>query len=249
MKINYIRDGSPRKPVPRLEDTMLFNLMPDSNTATSEAKGSVLVCEMALSRMLSQTSEPFVIITACRKYNADGTARSRKQNIIKNRELRHELNVYGMGVHQLVGHWRECTDPTIPYEKCPKNKLKDTIERSYFTQKPSDVKLDDFLDVMVSLASKYEQDAFVFYDGEVVYLIYPDRSGNSYKTDVIGTELSLGKIGQAYSQYVSNPNVTFVFEGIETYHSNAARYGATLGGLVLPSIDEPFKSVSGLLID
>ena len=65
---------------------------------------NITYCESSLARMLSTPSIPWVIITAYRKLNADGSEKTKEENIIHNLELRSKLNSIKIGVHQLVGH-------------------------------------------------------------------------------------------------------------------------------------------------
>jgi hypothetical protein len=99
-----------------------------------------LISEAGLSRMLSQvkSDQDFAILTA---YRGNYT---KEQNIARNRDLRSELNRKKMGPYQLVGHWQECQDSSYDYKNCPKNLLKDVIERSYMVVKPKDMEVEEF---------------------------------------------------------------------------------------------------------
>ena len=185
---------------------------------------------------------PWVIITAYRKLNADGSKISKEENINRNLELRSKLNSMKMGVHQLIGHWRECKDSSIPYQDCPDNNKVDVVERSYFVPMPKEMDVDKFKEILLSLGDKYEQDAIIFSDGKDINLMYP--SGGK---DSIGQKIGLNQIGQAYSQHILKQNVPFVFEGFMQYHGNMAR--AYTKGLILPSIDESFKVIKARLVN
>ena len=203
---------------------------------------NITYCESSLTRMLSLSSMPWVIITAYRKLNADGSKISKEENINRNLELRSKLNSMKMGVHQLIGHWRECKDSSIPYQDCPDNNKVDVVERSYFVPMPKEMDVDKFKEILLSLGEKYEQDAIIFSDGKDINLMYP--SGGK---DSIGQKIGLNQIGQAYSQHILKQNVPFVFEGFMQYHGNMAR--AYTKGLILPSIDESFKVIKARLVN
>lgn len=204
----------------------------------------VKYCEASFTRMIAMTNTPYAIITAYRKFNDDGTARTKEENIIQNRDLRSRLNSMKMGVHQLIGHWRECKDSNIPYPECPESMKVDSIERSYFVPMPKDMDFDEFSKMMVSLGREKKQDAILLSDGSVVKVVY--SSGGE---DVIGTRLGLNQLGQGYSQHILKQNVPFKFEGFEQLHGNYARQGAALQGLILPSINESFEIVKGKLLN
>ena len=176
---------------------------------------SWLISEAGLSRVLSRTekADDLVIITAYR------SNLSKKQNISRNRALRGELNKRKMGAYQLVGHWQECQDPNIEYSKCPKNKLVDAIERSFLVIKPDDMSSEDFLKFLVTMAKKYDQDGIV-YKHENEYTIVNKRGATEFK---IGTNVGVGKLGQAYSQYIKKLDVPFIFEGIDVPVTNIGK--------------------------
>lgn len=171
-----------------------------------------IISEAGLSRLLSKYDNgkgTFTIISAYR-YEEEGKVLTKRDKIILNRKLRADLNSMKMGVYQLVGHWRECSDPDIEYDECPKNMLIDVIERSYFVPKNKSLTDDEFESIILKLTKKYKQDASLLYRDGISYLLY--RNG---RKEPKGSNLSLGKISQAYSQYVGKMNTPFVFEGIE----------------------------------
>lgn len=182
-----------------------------------------LISEASLSRLYGKykTGGTFAIITAYR-YN-----KTKRENIQRNRDLRSELNKRGLGVQQLVGHWRECQDPNVSYKDCPKNQLVDAIERSYFVSyRENQISLDEFRDLMIELARKFEQDGVVFgSEGDVKIL---EKNGNEFS---IGSKLSLGKVAQAYSQHVKKLEVPFVFEGVEVPGTNFGAQIMNLAGV------------------
>ena len=202
----------------------------------------VTYCEASLTRMLSLSSMPWVIITAYRKLNADGIKISKEENINRNLGLRSKLNSMKMGVHQLIGHWRECKDSSIEYQDCPESDKVDAVERSYFVPMPKEMDVDEFKKILLSLAEKYEQDAIVFSDGKNISLLFPGGKQSS-----LGQKVGLNQIGKAYSQHILKQNVPFVFEGFMQYHQNIARYHTK--DLILPSIDEPFKILEARIVN
>ena len=159
-----------------------------------------LISEAGLSRMLSQvkSDQDFAILTA---YRGNYT---KEQNIARNRDLRSELNRKRMGPYQLVGHWQECQDSSYDYNNCPKNLLKDVIERSYMVVKPKEMEVEEFQKFIISMLQKFEQDGAVYRSGNDINIL--EKSGNTFK---IGSGMSLGKIAQGYSQHVKKTNVPF----------------------------------------
>lgn len=114
---------------------------------------------------------------------------SKAKNLALFKQLEGEVRGLGLGYFKLLGHWRECQDSSIPYDKCPKEQLVDSDEPALFVP---GLKLKD----AQRLRAKYEQDAVVYAgpetEGEVVLL----KSGSTQK---IGA-FSPNKISQAYSR-------------------------------------------------
>lgn len=183
-----------------------------------------LITEAGFSRVLNKIeNNDFVIITAYRG-NYD-----KKENINRNRQMRGEFNSKKMGVYQVVGHWQECQDD-VEYEKCPKNRLVDVIERSYIAVRPSDMSQDEFESFIVSLLKKFNQDAaLIKKDGNFNVI---EKTGNITK---VGDKLTLNKISQAYSQYVKKMDIPFVFEGVEIPGSNSGRQMMSMIGIKYPT--------------
>lgn len=202
----------------------------------------VKYCEASLTRMLSLSFMPWVIITSYRKLNADGSDRTQKENMNSNLELRSKLNSMKMGVHQLIGHWRECKDKDISYQDCPESDKADVVERSYFVPMQKEMDVDEFKKKLFSLSKEYDQDAIVFSDGKDISLLFRDGSQSS-----LGQKIGLNQIGQAYSQHILKQNVPFVFEGFMQYHQNIARHHTK--DLILPSIDEAFKIIEARVVN
>jgi len=203
----------------------------------------VFVCEASLSRMLSHVNQPFAIITAY-KAEDDGVKRTKLDNIRQNKNLLNILNSHKMGVHQLIGHWRECSLENTPYNQCPPDKLQDVIERSFFVPMPEEADFDEFKLFITKLGSEFKQNAVIISDGENTNIV----DCNTGESIPLGTNVTLGKIGQGYSQHVLKKNVPFVFEGLEQLHGNFARQGATISGIILPPLTEEYKIIEGRVI-
>jgi len=179
---------------------------------TSQDCAFLNICEASLSRLWQQAQRSsFAILTAYRSNN------SKVQNVSLNRDLRSELNNYKMGPHALIGHWQECSitdkngDP-IDYNQCPKNKLVDVVERSYFVTKPSDISDDNFRKIIFDLGKKYHQDGVVL-KTEKEFGVFNPRNGQSLVS--FGKGVTLNRLAQAFSQHIKKQNVPFVFEGVE----------------------------------
>ena len=197
----------------------------------SDCTNNCIISEDSLSRTLSVIKDKdFAILTAYRaKFD-------KKENILRNRILRHELNKMKMGVHQLVGHWQEAPDGKA-YEDCDKSELTDVIERSYLVAKPDDMSAEEFERIITSLLTidGETQDAAIIKNSDGIFLIY----GSGTK-EQIGSECNLGKINQAYSQHVKN-NLPFVFEGIEMPDSNIAKQIYKLNNICYSPISKNVK--------
>lgn len=174
-----------------------------------------IINEGSFNRLISRLNDSdFVIISAYR------TTFSKQQNIVRNRKLRALLNDKKMGVHQLVGHWREAPDGK-EYDKVPQNELKDTIERSYVVARPSDMNVEDFKSFIIKCMTidGVKQDAVIFHqNGGEYYVLF-----NNGTMEKIGTKITLNKLGQAYSQYVKKLDLPFIFEGIESPSTNLGK--------------------------
>ncbi|MDD5651398.1 MAG: hypothetical protein PHF86_13450 [Candidatus Nanoarchaeia archaeon] len=181
-----------------------------------------IISESSLSHILDlMHNRMFAIITAHR------AKLDSKTNMIRNRQLRDIFNQRKMGVHSLIGHWQECQlkdkkGNLIDYQHCPKNQLKDVIERSYLVIKPSDMTQQDFEKLIVSSLTidDITQDGALIKDENNTYSIIDDK-GVKYK---IGTNIKLNKIAQAYSQHIKKQNVPFVFEGLEVPNGSIMSY-------------------------
>lgn len=147
--------------------------------------------------IIKKNIDSYGIITSWR--NDEGNPALRKENLKNFSTLELKIRASGLGFFKMTGHWQECKDKEIPYEECPPEQLKDVIEPSLFVPKIR-------LEFIQSLATEYDQDAFVYSGPEtggkvIIYF----RGGN---TQDLGN-FSPHKIAQGYST-VKGKN--FVFE-------------------------------------
>jgi len=176
------------------EELHSFDVYPNNN----------LLTEAGLSRIIQKVKDDkkdFATLSAYRKKF------DKNENIKRNRDLRYEFDKRKMGVYLLVGHWQECQIDGVDYKDCPKNKLVDSIERSYLVVRPTDMSQDEFKDLILDLVQKYNQDAAIISLEGVISVL-----NNNGRLDRIGTDTTIGKISQAYSQHVRKMNTPFVFE-------------------------------------
>lgn len=169
--------------------------------------------EAGLSRLLSKAdTNDFCIVTAFRYGN------SPKANRTKNQEIFSMLSSQKMSGYKLIGHWQEAPDG-VEFQDTSPEQLTDSVEESVMFIRRADLEQDKFIELCVNLCKKFNQDAVVVglvNDG--VYLYFKD--GTRQK---VGTKLTLGKTGQAYSQMRNKKNVPFVFEGVAQPTSNISR--------------------------
>ena len=153
--------------------------------------------EVSLNRIYQHVTEKKVpswgIITAYRNGN------TKSQNIQKNKELGQKLRDMGYGFAKMKGAWKECQDQSVPYAKCPPDKLVDAHEITYFI--PNMKK-----DQLHQLCNEFQQDA----------VIYGDEStkGNAHLMFQDGSSENIGKfhpdtIAQNYTKLNNNRNFTF----------------------------------------
>ena len=184
-----------------------------------DSENNNAITEAGLARIIQKVKvdqEDFIIITA---YRGEF---DKKENIARNRDLRHWFNRQEMGVYQLVGHWRECSIENVPYDQCPADKLVDAVERSYLAVRPNTMSAKEFFGKCKFLTKKWKQDGSLIriqelFGDEIQFL------ENSGDTSGIGSGISLGKISQAYSQHVKKLNTPFVFEGVEVPATNMGK--------------------------
>lgn len=169
--------------------------------------------EAGLSRLLSKAdNNDFCIVTAFRYGN------SLKDNRSKNQEIFSALSAQKMSGYKLIGHWQEAPDG-VDFQDATPDQLTDSVEESVMFIRRPDLDQSKFIDYAVSLCKRFNQDAVIVglvNDG--VYLYFKDGSRQK-----VGSKLTLGKTGQAYSQMRNKKNVPFVFEGVAHPTSNIGR--------------------------
>ena len=184
-----------------------------------DSENNNAITEAGLAKVIKQVktdNKDFIIITS---YRAEF---SKRENIARNRQLRHWFNRQEMGVYQLVGHWRECSIENVPYDQCPADKLVDVVERSYLAVRPDTMSAKEFFGKCKFLTKKWKQDGSVIriqeLFGDEIQIL--ENNGDTFG---IGSGISLGKISQAYSQHVKKLNTPFVFEGVEVPATNMGK--------------------------
>lgn len=196
MRLEQLNPGAPNADQ-TFKDIVLAKIAGDYET----------VNEASLSRAYRHTIDGnFAILTSWRKSN------SKEQNLAQYRSLQSDVRSLGHGFFHLLGHWRECQDPTVPYNDCPADQLSDTKEPSIFVV---GIGMQD----AKRLGGKYQQDAIIYSGPEtkgIVHLVFRD-----------GTAMDLGKfspsrISQAYSRVRTRgkrqPPNSFVFEWTAQSH-------------------------------
>ena len=178
-----------------------------------DCRNNNLILEGSFNRLMSlMADKDFAIISAYRHEF------SKEENIMRNRHLRGILNAKKMGVHQLVGHWLEAPSG-VAYKDAKPEELTDIIERSYFIAKPDGMDYKEFKKIILdclTIDGETQDCGLIHLHGGGYYCVYPNGS-----VDKIGDNLTIGKIAQAYSQYVKRLDLPFVFEGVERPSSNS----------------------------
>ena len=155
----------------------------------------MLIDEHSLSRLyqhvVEKRAKSWGIITAHRASN------TKKQNKEANQTLEKDLREKGLGFFKMRGHWTECQDKNVAYKDCPKDKLVDTAEDSYFVP---NIKQED----LHTLCKKYDQDG----------VVYGDNNGNTKLLFKGGDTQNLGKfranvVNQAYSTIKKGKSFSF----------------------------------------
>jgi len=153
--------------------------------------------EVSLNRIYQHVVDKKVpswgIITAYRNGN------SKKKNIEKNNELAAKLREMGYGFAKMKGAWKECQDQSVPYSKCPPEKLVDAHEITYFVP---NLKKDQ----LHKLCNEFEQDAVIYGD--------ETTKGNAHLMFQDGSSENIGKfhpdtIAANYTKLNNNRNFTF----------------------------------------
>jgi len=124
------------------------------------------------------------MITAFRSLNTP------KENRKLNKQLESDLRSKKLGFFKVEGRWRECQNSDINYADCPPDKLKDSIETTFFVP---NIAMDD----IHALGKEYNQDS-VLYGGS-------ETKGDAFLIFRNGSHENVGKfhpntIQQAYSK-------------------------------------------------
>jgi hypothetical protein len=124
------------------------------------------------------------MVTAFRSLNTPN------ENRKLNKRLEADIRGKGLGFFKVEGYWRECQDSDVNYADCPQEKLKDSIETTFFVP---NIPMKD----VHNFGKKYNQDS-VLYGG-------PETKGNAHLIWRNGSQDNVGKfhpniIQQAYSK-------------------------------------------------
>jgi len=181
-----------RKPI---DEISFFDIIKIKNESTIEELN-----EASIGRVYQHWKKSgetgFMIITSWR------AGYSKKKNLDLFKQLQKEIRSNGLGFIELEGHWIECQDTTVSYDKCPPTKLVASTEPVLFVPGAT-------LQLTKKLAKKYDQDAAVYSGKETegkVSLVFKNESIQN-----IG-KFHPGKIAQAFSKLRGR---TFTFEGFE----------------------------------
>lgn len=180
------------------------------------------ISEASLSRLVSMVqNKDFCIATAFRSNF------SKKQNRQRNKELFNMLQTKRMGGYMLVGHWQEAPDGTDWKDASPEQ-LQDITEESVLFVRPESMSREEFTEMCVGIAKKFNQDAVIIgLQGEGVHLYF--KNGDSTK---IGTDFSIGKIAQAYSNLRGGNPSPFIFEGSLIPETNFGRMAFSVNNIL-----------------
>lgn len=205
-----------------------------------------MINEAGLSRLLSQRSRPFAILTAWR-----WDRKNPEDNYRLNDELLASLNLLHAGPYRLVGYYRYRNEDTGAQEL--------SREESFFVPMPRDMDYRSFKARMLQAGKHYGQESVLFYDGQKTYLADP-RSGKTLEVVSRGdkTQVSSGVpknvLVKGYSRMrkknrpAGAEQVPFTFEGIEHPSSISSQRRFDAIGLrwipVEASMDEAIKRQS-----
>jgi len=126
-------------------------------------------------------------------------ANTKQQNKKASKQLESDLRGMNLGFFKVEGHWKECQDSNISWQECPPDKLKDSVEESYFIPNIEE-------DALLMLTKKYNQDAAVYGDKENkgrAQLLF--KNGN--KEDI--GQFNANKISNAYSKLKGDRSFLF----------------------------------------
>lgn len=180
------------------------------------------ISEASLSRLVSMVqTKDFCIATAFRSNF------TKKQNRQRNKELFSMLQSKKMGGYMLVGHWQEAPDGTNWKDATPEQ-LQDITEESVLFVRPESISREQFIEMCIGIAKKFNQDAVIIgLNGEGVHLYF--KNGDSSK---IGTNFSIGKIAQAYSNLRGGNPSPFIFEGSLIPETNFGRMAFSINNIL-----------------
>jgi len=124
------------------------------------------------------------MVTAFRSLNTPS------ENRKLNKQLESDIRSKKLGFFKVEGYWRECQDSNVNYADCPNEKLKDSIETTFFVPNISMKDIHTF-------GNKYDQDS-ILYGGD-------ETKGNAHLIWRDGSHDDVGKfhpniIQQAYSK-------------------------------------------------
>ena len=192
------------------------------------------ISEASLSRLLSKVqNNDFAIISAFRGGNSLKQNRQLNAQLLQsinakkmggyslighNAQLLQSINAKKMGGYSLIGHWAEAPDD-VDYEDATPDQLTDLVEESVLFIRPTTLSVDEFISFVVETGKKYNQDAVIIgLNGKGIFLYYDNG-----KIQNIGSDISLNKTAQAYSQMRKKKNVPFIFEGVRYPVNNIGR--------------------------
>lgn len=154
-------------------------------------------------------------------------ANTKDQNRKANKELEKDLRGMNLGFFKVEGHWKECQDSEISWQECPPDKLKDSIEDSYFIPNIGEEQL-------LNLTKKYNQDAAVFGDKE--------KPGNAQLLFKNGSKEDIGtfhanKVSNAYSKMKGDRS--FLFKKASDDKKKKEKSGSKLKDLLKRTVSNP----------
>jgi hypothetical protein len=126
-------------------------------------------------------------------------ANTKEQNRATNQQLEKDLRAMNLGFFKVEGHWKECQDSSVSWNDCPPDKLKDSVEESFFIPNISNEQL-------LKLTQKYNQDSAVYGDKEnpgEAFLLFKNGS-----TENLG-KFNANKVATAYSQMKGDRSFLF----------------------------------------
>lgn len=167
-----------------------------------------LILESSFKRVMAFVqNQDFSIVSAFH-----GTL-SKRENIRRNRILRHRLALKNSGVYMIVGHWLQA-------EKDQNSNLSEVFndaERLYLIIRENNASMADFQNSIKSALT-------IFNDSEDIAII--KNTDGIFALDIKGerqkicNEVTPKTIALTYSAYVKKRNAPFIFDGIETPVTN-----------------------------